>query len=71
MAKKSFTSGIDNLITSTMPTKREELQREQKNTKTSLILPENLYLDFKIKYLVPQKITLKDFIIDEMKKKIY
>lgn len=69
MAKKSFLkeaqTGIDSLIT---PTTQELEQKPEKNTKTSLILPEDLYIEFRVKYLVPNKISLKEFIVNEMEK---
>lgn len=67
MSKKDFTKtakqGIDNLIKPTADTVNIETETY---AKTSLEVPEALYLEFKGNYLIPKKITLKEFVKEAM-----
>lgn len=66
--KKEAKTGLDALI---QPTVSDTPKIEKENTiKTSFEIEESLYIEFKLKYLIPNKMTLKDFIINSMKNEI-
>lgn len=71
MAKKTFRTsaqgGLDSLI---KQTSNEQPEIQEKDYKTSLILPESIYLKFKGSYLTPRKQSFKDFIVESMKAKL-
>lgn len=71
MAKKDFRTtaqgGLDSLI---KQTSNEQPEIQEKDYKTSLILPESIYLKFKGSYLTPRKQSFKDFIVESMKAKL-
>lgn len=71
MAKKDFRTtaqgGLDSLI---KQTSNEQTEIQEKDYKTSLILPESIYLKFKGSYLTPRKQSFKDFIVESMKAKL-
>lgn len=68
--KKDFTNavkrGIDNLIQDSTPVNNEE--NIEPLAKTSIQVPEALYMEFKMYYLIPKKINLKDFVKEAMQK---
>lgn len=79
MAKKDFTqiakAGIDNLISSTEnkednSSNINHSSKENETQRTSVLMPTALYEEFKIKYLVPQKKNLKQFIVEAMQEKL-
>lgn len=71
MAKKNFRTnaqgGLDSLI---KQTSNEQTEIQEKDYKTSLILPESIYLKFKGSYLTPRKQSFKDFIVESMTVKL-
>lgn len=74
MAKKDFRTtaqgGLDSLIKQTSNEQPEQSEIQEKDYKTSLILPESIYLKFKGSYLTPRKQSFKDFIVESMKAKL-
>lgn len=42
----------------------------KKYTRTTIDIPQELYIRFKSKFLVPKQMTLKDFVISKMESEL-